>query len=90
MFEVFEVLENKEHREHENLMSDIRNIDNRDLDLFVEKYHIDSFLNRREDKEIGKRAYYIIYNLQNEITNTRIKNFQTVIHYPSHIVLRIY
>ncbi len=81
MFEVFEVLDNKEHPQHENLMSDIRNIDSHDLDLFVEKHHIDSFLNRREDKELGKRAYYIVFNLQNEIANSRIRklsNFDTL------------
>src|SRR6056297_2832288 len=73
MFEVFEVLDNKEHPEHDNLMSDIKNIDTNDLDAFVEKYHIENFLGRHEDKELGKRAYFIIFNLQKEIANTRVK-----------------
>ena len=64
MFEVFEVMDNKEHPEYENLMFDIKNINKHDLDLFVEKHHIDNFLNRLEDKELGKRAYYIVFNLQ--------------------------
>ncbi len=73
MFEVFEILDNTKHPEHENLISDIKNINSYDLDLFVEKHHIDNVLNRHEDKDLGRRAYYIVFNLQKEISNLRIK-----------------
>ncbi len=73
MFEVFEVLDSKEHPEYKNLMIDIENINIHDLDLFVEEHYIDNFLDRHEDKELGKRAYYIIFKLQKEIANTRVR-----------------
>ena len=81
MFKVFEVLDNKQHPEYDNLMIDIESIDINDLNLFVEQHHINSFLNRFDDKELGKRAYYIVFNLQKEIANTRVRklsNFDTV------------
>ncbi|NVO12058.1 MAG: hypothetical protein HXX16_19020 [Bacteroidales bacterium] len=72
MWEVFEVLNDKNHPQYDNLMSDIENIDNFDLDNFVKEHHIDHFLNRQENKELGRRTYYLVFKLQKEITKERI------------------
>jgi hypothetical protein len=75
MFEVFEVIDNKQHPEYNNLMSDIENIDAKELGQFVEQHHIENFLNRRDNKELGRRAYYLVFHLQKEIANERIRKF---------------
>jgi hypothetical protein len=72
MWKVFEVLDNKNHYQYNNLMRDIENIDNYDLENFVREQHVDSFLNRQENKELGRRAYYMVFKLQKEIAKERI------------------
>lgn len=74
MWEVEEVLENKNHPQYSNLIYDIENIDNVELEEVVREKHIDWLLDRKEDKEWGKRVYYIIFKLQKEIQKGRIAN----------------
>jgi hypothetical protein len=76
LFEVFEVLDNQQHPEHDNLLSDIESINTEDLSLFIEQYpQYADFFNHCEDKEFGKRAYYLVFDLQKEIANERIRRF---------------
>ncbi len=71
-YEVFEVLDDRNHPLHNDLMLDIENIIEDDLSMFVKSQQIDGLLGRQEDKNLGRRIYYIIFNLQHEITNARI------------------
>ena len=72
MFELFEVLDNVNHKEHEKLMIDIHSIDQFELDHFVKEKHIDHFLDGMENKDIGRRAYFLINQLQKDIAKCRI------------------
>ena len=63
MFEVFQILDNTDHEEHENLLIDLSSLDTNELETYVKENHIDHFLRRTEDKDIGRKAYFLIYQL---------------------------
>ncbi len=73
MFEVFEVLDNNNHPENERLKIDLNTIDKIDLEKYVIKNHIDFHLDRVENKDIGRRAYYFVHKLHKDIARIRIK-----------------
>lgn len=72
IWKVFEVLDNKTHPQYLDLISDIKSIDKDDLEKYTSDNHIDHLLGRYEDKEVGKRAYYIVFKLQKEIAKEKI------------------
>jgi hypothetical protein len=72
LWKVFEVLDDKNHPLYDDLINDIKTIDNDDLEKFTSGNHIDHLLGRYVDKEFGKRVYYMVYKLQNEIAKERI------------------
>lgn len=72
MWEVYEVLDDKNHPQHGNLIYDLENISQTELDSAVKKQGIDSLLDRYEDKDLGRRVYYLIYKLQKDIQSERI------------------
>ncbi|MBV5282337.1 MAG: hypothetical protein JZU53_07875 [Paludibacter sp.] len=73
LWEVYEVIDNKSHNQYNNLISDLDSIDSSDLEKFVKEKHIDDFLNRQENKDLGRRIHYMIYKLHKEITKERIR-----------------
>lgn len=82
MWEVYEVIDNKSHNQYNNLISDLESIESSDLEKFVREKHIDGFLNRQENKDLGRRIYYTIYKIQKEITKERIKDLIDFIDRP--------
>jgi len=71
-FEIFEVLNNTSHYEHKNLIDDLNGIDKTSLEKYIEENKIDFYLREFEDKDQGRRAYYLIDLLHKEIAKERI------------------
>lgn len=74
MFEVYEVLDNSSHEQYENIVSDLSSIDTNESNKYANENDIDFFLNRDEDKILGRKIYFYIHQLQNEIAQWRLKN----------------
>jgi len=73
MFHVFEVLDNDSHPKNKKLKIDLNSIDRIDLEKYVAENHIDFYLDRVEDKDIGRRAYYLVHKLHKDIARVRIE-----------------
>ncbi len=73
MFELFDVLDNKNHPENKNLYNDLKSIDKNELEAFVKINPIDFLIDRFKNKDIGRRAYYLINKLQQDIARVRIE-----------------
>lgn len=72
-FKVFDVLDNNNHPEHERLMFDLNNIDKTDLEKYVIESNVDFYLDRVENKDIGRRAHYLVDKLHKDIARVRIE-----------------
>ncbi|MCX2680753.1 hypothetical protein OOZ15_12440 [Galbibacter sp. EGI 63066] len=79
MFEVFEALNDHEHQEHQNILSDIKSLDSDALTEFVAKFHLDEMIDRQSDKDIAKRARFLVYILQNQINEQRKEKLTEII-----------
>ena len=72
MFEVFEVLDNGDHPENKKLKIDLDAIDKIDLEKYVKENHIDFYLDRLDNKDIGRRAFYFVHQIDKDIARIRI------------------
>jgi hypothetical protein len=73
-FEVFEILDTPNHPQYQNLVEDIAGIDANELGVYVIQHHVDIYLNKWEDKNLGRRAYFIIDKLQNGMAEARLNS----------------
>lgn len=71
-FEVLRVLDNKKHPEYKKLKMDLYSIDETDLKKYVKKYNIDFYVEGFKDKDIRRRAYYFIGQINKDIARIRI------------------
>lgn len=75
-FEIFEVVNDESHPEHQNLMSDFNNSSQSDFKNYIEKYNLESKLERNQDKEKGKIAYFMVHIISNAIFEKRLEILQ--------------
>jgi len=73
MFHIFDVLDDKKHPQHDLLKEDLAQIDAEELEKFCDNHHIAFHIQSWEDKDLGRRAYYLIDYLQKQIAIERIK-----------------
>lgn len=72
-FEVFRVLNNNNHPGYKKLKVDLDSIDKIALKKYVIENDIDFYIDRFKNKDIGRRAYYFIYQINKDIARIRIE-----------------
>lgn len=87
--EIFEILNNPSHEQYNNLIFDLNHLDKFSLEEYVKEYNIDRYLNRFENKDQGRRIFYLLNLLREEIAKERISALLINHQDPNHIILKI-
>jgi len=82
-FALPEILDDPSHPEYANLKADVEIIDLIDLELYVEENKTDGFLDRQEDKHLGRCSFYLINKIQAEIAKERLEIISDIDHRPA-------
>jgi len=80
MFEVFRVLDDINHPENKKLILDLNNISKQELENMR---NMDFYLDRFDDKDIGRRAYCLVYLLHKTIAINRINRLMESMERPA-------
>lgn len=77
LFLVFEVLDKPEHPKHQSLLRDLASLPAVEVAIFVEEHHVDFYIERREDKDLARRAYCLVDKLQEAIAAERLEKISS-------------
>lgn len=72
-FELFQVLDNPDHPEYNNLLHDMRSINDEELPLYVSGNDIDSGIRDSSNIDLDNKAHFLINRLCNDIAIKRLK-----------------
>lgn len=72
-FELPEIMDDTTHPQYENLQKDIANINGEELNKYVEKYKIDRFLDRFDNKHLAKCRFYLVDKIRHQLSADRLE-----------------